>query len=193
MDTNLSDALSGLLLLSSDSNNDSNDGSMTHIPFSGFSILFVCHAHAPLSRPSTSWLLPSSRSSSSVSAALSDLPPLVIRCPRQSAAVGNLLPLAIRRCADTSSPCSISPRRASRRSQSHRTINPRSRFPDYGGTALAAGIRSSIAFIGPQDVVGATKTATAAVHPFGLPDCFQIRCQRQSQRQHGGDRCRPAL
>ncbi len=31
MDANLSDALSGLLLLSSDSNNDSDDGSMTHI------------------------------------------------------------------------------------------------------------------------------------------------------------------
>ena len=31
MDANLGDALSGLLLLSSDSNNDSDDGSMTHI------------------------------------------------------------------------------------------------------------------------------------------------------------------
>jgi hypothetical protein len=31
MDANLGDALSGLLLLSSDSNNESDDGSMTHI------------------------------------------------------------------------------------------------------------------------------------------------------------------
>jgi hypothetical protein len=31
MDANLGDALSGLLLLSSDSNNDSDDDSMTHI------------------------------------------------------------------------------------------------------------------------------------------------------------------
>jgi hypothetical protein len=31
MDANLSDTLSGLLLLSSDSNNDSDDGSTTHI------------------------------------------------------------------------------------------------------------------------------------------------------------------
>ncbi len=31
MDTNLGDALSGLLLLGSDSNNDSDDGSMTRI------------------------------------------------------------------------------------------------------------------------------------------------------------------
>ncbi len=31
MNVNLGDALSGLLLLSSDSNNDSDDGSMTHI------------------------------------------------------------------------------------------------------------------------------------------------------------------
>ncbi len=31
MDTNLGDALSGLLLLRSDSNNDSDDGSTTHI------------------------------------------------------------------------------------------------------------------------------------------------------------------
>ncbi len=31
MDTNLGDALSGLLLLHSDSNNDSDDGSMTRI------------------------------------------------------------------------------------------------------------------------------------------------------------------
>ncbi len=97
MDTNLGDALSGLLLLSSDSNNDSDDGSTTHIAFCGFSILLVRYAHAPSSRPLPSWLSPSSRSSSSLLAALGNPPPSAIRCPRQSAALGDALPLAIRR------------------------------------------------------------------------------------------------
>jgi hypothetical protein len=154
MDTNLGDALSGLvLLLSSDSNNDSDDGSTTHIAFYGFSILFVCYAHAPSSQPLTSWLSLSSRSLSLVPAALGTLPPLAIRCPWQSATIGNLPPLAIRRRRDTSSPRLISPRHTSRQSQSHRTIDQRSRLLDNSGTALAAGIWSPIAFIGPQDVV----------------------------------------
>jgi hypothetical protein len=78
------------------------------------------------------------------SAALGDPPPLAIGCPRQSAAVDDLPPLAIRRCADTSSPQSISPWCTLRGSQLHRTINPRSRFPDDGGTASVAGIRLPI-------------------------------------------------
>jgi hypothetical protein len=87
MDTNLGDALSGLLLLSSDSNNDSDDGSMTHIAFPSFSIWFVLYAHAP-SLPAVAVM------------AVAVISVVVVgpRHPRQSAALGNPPPSAICRC-----------------------------------------------------------------------------------------------
>jgi hypothetical protein len=195
----------GLLLLSSDSNNDRDDCSMTHIAFSSFSISFVCYAHAPLLWPLPSWLSPSLRSSSLVPTALSNPLLLAIRCPRRSAAVGNLLPLGIRRRADTSSPHLFSP--CTHQGNPSRTAQ----LTQGDGSPTMADLhwwrRSGCLLPSlvlrtlfppppievPPPAMTATKTAAAAAHPFGPPDRHQIRHQCQSQRQRGSNRHRPAL